>query len=331
MGARASWGVIVGVPRNRNTFPTPALSKGNANDYDSHPTHCRSALRLFAAGSQPLHATTLPVVDSLGFETPFTTTFAPMGGGGYAGQLEGQVPGPVAPTAGGTWLQTSNAGTSTATIQTAVVDTGAQAVRVNHTSGSENRWGVPVSGWPNFGPLTQTPPGPLRYICIDWSMNVTASTAGGLGPFFGIDANDDDFNPISRLGFAGVNSVDGEIVYDTPTGLFTSGVFAPLGAWNDYRMVLDYATDSYGFMVNGILATPGWVPFVDDLINELRRVQRRQHLFHERGCWYCPGHCLLRQFHNRQHRRELPRPGTLDRGFGPAGCRWLGLASPELN
>jgi hypothetical protein len=31
-------------------------------------------------------------------------------------------------------------------------------------------------------------------------------------------------------------------------------------------MVLDYATDSYGFMVNGILATPGWVPFVDGLL-----------------------------------------------------------------
>ncbi len=221
---------------------------------------------LLAAGLQPLHATTLPVVDSLGFETPFTTTFAPMGGGGYAGQLEGQIPGPVPPTAGGTWLQTSNAGTSTATIQTAVVDTGAQAVRVNHTSGSENRWGVPVSGWPNFGPQTAPGSPPLRYICIDWSMNVTPTTASQLGPFFGIDANDDDFNPVSRLGFAGVNSANGEVVYDTQVGLFASGVFAPLGVWNDYRMVLDYATDSYGFMVNGILATPGWVPFVDGLL-----------------------------------------------------------------
>lgn len=280
---------------------------------------------LLAAGTQPLYATVLTVVNSQGFETPFSTTFSGLGAGAYAGQLEGQIPGPVPPGAGGTWLQTSNAGTSKATIQTAVVDSGAQAVRVDHTSGSENRWGVPVSGWPNFGPNAQTPPGPLRYICIDWSMNVTPTTGGGLGPFFGIDANDDDFNPISRLGFAGVNSVDGEIVYDTPTGLFTSGVFAPLGVWNDYRMVLDYATDSYGFMVNGILATPGWVPFVDDLINELDEFSDANIYSTNAGVGQAPGTAYYDNFTivNTDIDCLVPEPSTVVLGLmAVAGLVW---------
>ena len=76
------------------------------------------------------------IVDSHGFETPFfTTTF------NGTGQLEGQTPA----TFNGTWLRTKGPGLSTATVETAVKDSGAQAVQVNRVGPSDDRWGVPVS------------------------------------------------------------------------------------------------------------------------------------------------------------------------------------------
>jgi hypothetical protein len=81
------------------------------------------------------------VVDSHGFEQPFfSTTFGP----GGTGQFEGQTPS----TPNGTW-QKSSVGLGTATVQTAIVNGGNQAVRVNRGALSDDRWGVPVTGSPS--------------------------------------------------------------------------------------------------------------------------------------------------------------------------------------
>src|SRR5262245_12908106 len=132
------------------------------------------------------------IVDTSGFEAPkFSTTFGPGGPGTGNGQLEGQTPSVFQ----GTWLRTKGPGLSTADVRPntlAIGGTGAQVVKVDKAPNSEDRWGVPVSGYPSN-----------RYICIDWSMRVDKSLGNGdttFGPFFGVEAYDDDAATIGLLG-----------------------------------------------------------------------------------------------------------------------------------
>src|SRR5687767_4775372 len=83
----------------------------------------------FAICSRAALADDDDIVNSSGFETPFTTTF------GGTGQLEGQVnpPGEGQVLSPGQWLRAPATGASTARVQSAVVEpsAGVQAVRVD--------------------------------------------------------------------------------------------------------------------------------------------------------------------------------------------------------
>ncbi|MCC6493807.1 MAG: hypothetical protein IT424_12395 [Pirellulales bacterium] len=185
------------------------------------------------------------IVDSQGFEAPlFTTTF------NTTGQLEGQTPA----TFNGTWLRTKGAGSSTAVIQTAVVESGSQAVRVDRIGNSNDRWGIPVSGYPAGD-----------YICISWDMRVDQTTgpAGTFGPFFGAEAYDDDGTAIGLLASLGVDATTGDVLYQAPdTGFLTeTGVLVNFGQWNNFMIDLDYANHVASYYVN---STPlGTFGFVD--------------------------------------------------------------------
>lgn len=136
------------------------------------------------------------VVDSHGFEAPsFTTTF------NGTGQLEGQTP----LTINGTWLRTTGVGSSAATVQTAVVASGNQAVRVDRAANSADRWGVPLSGYPA--------PGSLMTVYWDMRVEQTSGPANTFGPILGMEAYDDDASSIGLLGSLFVDATTGDVLY----------------------------------------------------------------------------------------------------------------------
>ncbi|TWT96167.1 hypothetical protein Pla108_32540 [Botrimarina colliarenosi] len=193
---------------------------------------------LVTAGVSP--AATFTIVDGEGFESPsYSTTFI------GTGQLEGQ----FASTTGGfgtqQWLQSPLAGAGTAVVQSSVVASGSQAVEVNRAANSDDRWAVPVSGYPS-----------MQYICIEWDMRVDQTfSSTGFGPFFGVEANDDDGNPVLRAGMLGVDAATGEVLYgDSVSGLIPTpgGETVAFDAWNSYRMIFDYSVNMYHGFLNGV-------------------------------------------------------------------------------
>lgn len=192
------------------------------------------------------------IVDSQGFELPnFDANFSGVGIP-VTGQLEGQAPFPT-PLPVGTWLRTKGTGTSQAVVQTAVVGSGSQAVKVDRAAASngDQRWAVPVSGWPSE-----------RYICIDWSMRVEQTVSMAFGPFFGVEAYDDDAATIGLLASFGVDASTGEILYQqVDTGVLVApGPTVAFGAWNDYSILLDYSLHIFELRLNGaLIATEGFV------------------------------------------------------------------------
>lgn len=201
------------------------------------------------------NAATFTVVDGEGFEAPdYSTTFL------GAGQLEGQ----FASTNGGfgstQWLQSPAGGASTAVVQDSVVASGSQAVRVDRASNSDDRWAVPVTGFPAE-----------RFICIDWDMRVEQTvTSTGFGPFFGIESYDDDGSSVTRMGTLGVDAATGELLFgDAASGLIPTpgGETVNFGEWNNFRIVLDFETDTYFGFLNGVIvvnAAPFEFPGADE-------------------------------------------------------------------
>ena len=145
------------------------------------------------------------------------------------------------------WVQSPIGGTSTAVVQDSVVASGDQAVRVDRAANSDDRWALPVTGFPAE-----------RYICIDWDMMVLQSSTTGFGPFFGIEAYDDDATSILRIGSLGVDAATSDVlVTDAAVGLIETGVTVNFGEWYSYRMILDYDTDTYFAFVDGALVYEG--------------------------------------------------------------------------
>lgn len=189
----------------------------------------------------------------IGFETSegYTTTFD------GDGKLEGQVPA----TFNGTWLRSperpDGAIESAGFVQTSVVKTGDQAVQIDRIAGSDDRWAVPVQGFPSE-----------RYVCIEWDMRVDPSsgTVGtDFGPLFGIEAYDDDAAQIGLLGTIMVDATTSDVLYRAQGGLFVeTNSTVTLGDWDSYRIVLDYQEKEYSYFLNDtLLGTEG---FVDELL-----------------------------------------------------------------
>lgn len=211
------------------------------------------ALIAVGFGSLGIAQAASTIVDSHGFESPwFDTTFGPGGPGTGAGQIEGQTPS----TFNGTWLRTKGIGLSTANVQNSVVKTGSQALKVDRAANSDDRWAVPVDGYPGLN---------QRYICIDWDMRVqqTVGPTGTFGPFFGVEAYDDNASTLGLLGSLGVDASTGDVLYQIQdSGFLTeTGTTVAFGAWNNFHIQLDYLTHTYKFGMNGVVL--GSTGFVD--------------------------------------------------------------------
>jgi hypothetical protein len=215
----------------------------------SHASRCLAAVGLaallFASESRAQ-----VIVDAGGFEAAagYSTTFD------GDGKLEGQVPA----TFNGTWLRTSGPALSTATVQSGLVKSGTQAVQVDRAANSDDRWAVPVVGYPSTGVDT---------ICICWDMLVRgpAGTVGtDFGPFFGVEAYDDNNagQGVGLIGSLGVDATTGDVLYQAAdTGVFKeSGEKVEFGEWNRFNLFLDYSTKTYSiYFNNSLVATEGFV------------------------------------------------------------------------
>jgi hypothetical protein len=187
------------------------------------------------------NATAASTILSTGFESPYVP-----------GLLQNQ------PTTPPKWA-TAGSGGSSANVETTFVKTGAQAVRVDKVpstptpSSTDRRWAVPTTGFP-----TQ------RFVIIDWDMAVSqSSSTGGFGPFFGMESYDGTAAPYV-LGSLGVDASTGDVLYQAAgTGELTETVprtIVTFGQWNHFRLVLDFAGDTYSAYFNGALkANPGFV------------------------------------------------------------------------
>lgn len=195
----------------------------------------RRVWSLLTLGSVIVAAMTSPTfavgtILSTGFESPFVP-----------GQLQGQQGWTV-----------SGGGTSTATVENSVVNSGSQALQVTKTAAANNdrRWAVPQTGFPTGG-----------FVVVDWDMRV-AQTVGntGFGPFFGMEGYDADINPYV-LGSLGVDATTGEVLYQMQgTGEILAGPVVNFNQWHHFRMVFDFVTDTYRGFVNGTqVANTGFV------------------------------------------------------------------------
>jgi hypothetical protein len=210
----------------------------------------RSAIAAFAvalgAFALARPAAAASVYDSGGYEAP---RFIP-------GELAGQ-------DTLGPWLK--DTGTGTAVIQSAVTQSGSQAVQFTRPAAAtgDTRYGV-------LKPLTPT--GTLQVLQVNWDMNVTQATNPTIpfGPFFGVEGYDSFNNDPKLIGSLGVDATTGDILYQDPQGFFAeTGTKAPFGQWNHYMLEMDFNTHNYNVYYNGTkLATstfidPGIVGFTD--------------------------------------------------------------------
>jgi MYXO-CTERM domain-containing protein len=149
---------------------------------------------------------------------------------------------------------------STAVVQATTPGGVGQGVRVDRAAGSDYRWAKRSIGFPTG-----------RFVSVRWLMRVEESTGtpGVNGPFFGVDAYDDN-GPRGVLGSLGVDATTGEVLYQ----LGDSGVLAAApverltaGSWNQFELLFDFQTDTYRGFVNGAQVVSQ--AFVDDALSEL--------------------------------------------------------------
>ena len=183
-------------------------------------------MALALAAAVPALADTT-IYDSGGFEPP---KFTP---GNLAGQDSG------------TWVSQNSSGSGT--VETSVVASGSQAVKVFRAAGdssTDNRY------WPN-----QTAVIPQRYVLINWDQETLQSSVANtpFGPFFGIEGYD---SATKRVGAAGVDATTGEVLFEDPS---QGGAFAttptdtkvPFGSFVHFEMVVDYTVPGFSVYVNG--------------------------------------------------------------------------------
>jgi hypothetical protein len=255
----------------RNQFVAPAVRRSLGV--------CLAVVGMLSLGVGAASAVDRDIVNAAGFEVGlppngFTTTFL------GTGQLEGQVnpPGFGQIISPGQWLRPLGTQTGTGVVQAAVVKDGAQAVRIDRVGDSPDRWGIPVNNqaYPEY-PVP--PPGEPAQpcLCINWDMRVNGPAGDPLtdfGPYFGVEANDDDVSGLSLLGSLGVDATTGEVLYQSPTSvpvgaLTPAGPVTAFGTWHNYQMKLDYSTHDYTIYYDQVpLGTFAFVDGPEDQFSE---------------------------------------------------------------
>jgi hypothetical protein len=189
-----------------------------------------AAFFLLVLGAGAAVASAAGTIISTGFESGYNS-----------GPLQGQ--------AG--WVSAPATGATTATVQNSVKHSGNKAVQVVRAPNSDRRWAVQLSGFP-----TQ----PL--IAIDWDMLVSQTpNSTSFGPFFGIEAYDDDGQEIGLLGSLGVDATTGDVLYQIQDTAFfeEANKNVVFNQWHHFRLLLDFSVDEYFAYVDGeLVASTGF-------------------------------------------------------------------------
>lgn len=187
----------------------------------------RACLAMSVVGVAAMVSAAQPVIvyDSQGFEAPL---FAPVA-------LEKQ----------DGW--TSDFAPDNAFVQTAVVRSGSQAVRLSAAGLSGVNW------W--FKPLNYTvnpAATPLVYLTYDLMVDSSTPASGS----WGFEIFDPSFT--ARYGLSSISNSLGTFTtqrFDI-VGINNTGVVIPKNTWKRYRVVLDFAAKTSTFFVNGAQAGP---------------------------------------------------------------------------
>jgi hypothetical protein len=184
------------------------------------------------------------VYDSGGFESPRFTI----------GNLHGQDSGVSVwkeSTTDPSGISASGAGTAAVQASGGGAGLGAQDVLVTRTQ-YDDRWA------PSFS-ITPTT---LNLVTISWNMlvNQTSGPTNDVGPFFGIEANDNTSGD-KQIGALGVDATTGEVlVYDKTAGSFNTtpgDTSVTFGQFNAFTLTLDYQNSEYAVAMNGITLESG--------------------------------------------------------------------------
>jgi hypothetical protein len=210
---------------------TASIVSSIPGDYDGDHDVDGADLMIWQRTVGGAPAASIPL-DASGFEGP----------GYIAGDLAGQ----------NGWAQLGSAG-GTAIVQSDAVATGSQAVRVDRAPGVDNWWGVPLESNAAVGPR----------VLLQWDMRVTATGAENeaLGPFFGMQAYDDE-EGFGLLGSLGVDATTLDVVYQRQDDgvIVEAGQKISADVWYSFAVLFDFDADQYTVYFEGrALATTGFV------------------------------------------------------------------------
>jgi hypothetical protein len=196
-----------------------------------------------AAGiSCTANAATLTVYDSAGFETPRFVA---------SQNLRGQDAPPVGQ---GPWLKDS--GVSTAVVQTAIVSSGLQAVRVSRVANAngDTRWAVLKD---------VAPSAEQSLVAIDFDLRVEQTSGLSFGPLFGIECYDSSGAIPKLIGSLTVDATTGDVLYqDSGSGVLDeTGTVVPFGTFHHFALVANFTAKTYSLFLEGVLIQSE--PFVD--------------------------------------------------------------------
>ncbi len=203
----------------------------------------------------------ITLLDTAGFEPGLYTTTNNLGQPtSYDGQLEGQ---PITSPVEESWHQSSaTPDASHATVQTAYVQSGTQAVRLDY-GGVDARWGVPID---LAGSESVTISFGFSYFGTGI---VPVDGTGPFGPFYGLEAYGNSAGGATRLGAIYVDATTNQLFYLEPglTDVTEALAFLSPGTptspvWHSISMVLDYVSQEYSVFVDSVLTIDG-IGFVD--------------------------------------------------------------------
>jgi hypothetical protein len=128
---------------------------------------------------------------------------------------------------------------SAAKVQTAIVHSGAQAVRIDGSAVANSAW---YEKHVDFDPLALGTP----IVTVEWWMRLDGATANGKAWGLDVYGTDD-----KRVGYLQINPSN-KVKFNGATTNMTIA----RGVWYDYKLVFDYTTNKYQGYVNGTLVAP---------------------------------------------------------------------------
>jgi len=130
-----------------------------------------------------------------------------------------------------------------AVVQAGSANTGSQAVRINANPS------LPSGGWAFYDPISINPlASNTPVVTVAYSMFVGTGSATSAG--WGMDILASNVSFMARMRLAQTNTM---LVEDRFSGFVNTGVTVTRNAWHNYRMVLDFSTNTYDVVLDNVV------------------------------------------------------------------------------